>query len=355
MPSLEILWYSLLSCSLVVLLVFLLNYLNHQLTLVELVISFKPYLLAAGLVSSLFVGFIGLVETWVLNQSINTVFWLEKVEFVGFSWQVVKQSLPPTFVTSIGPIKFSLMGVSLALLPLYWLDLRQFWTICTRKPYATTTNNATNLKVAVFNVLGSNQNYADIKQNVLAAEADVVGLVELVPELAQNLDLSEKYPYQLLFPSAEDYLGLGVYSKFPLKLLYLEPKKNIFLVCSLNFNGKEVIVVLAHPEPPLGIQLNRRVLQQLADLKAKLAEYRKRTVILMGDFNLTPWSKRYQWFTENLPLYNVAFGRGWQTTWQNLLWIDHIFVSRDLLVGDYQRLARAGSDHHLISVNLKFN
>jgi endonuclease/exonuclease/phosphatase (EEP) superfamily protein YafD len=209
--------------------------------------------------------------------------------------------------------------------------------------------------VAVFNVLGSNQNYADIKQNVLAAEADVVGLIELVPELAQNLDLSEKYPYQLLFPSAEDYLGLGVYSKFPLKLLYLEPKKNIFLVCSLNFNGKEVIVVLAHPEPPLGIQLNRRVLQQLADLKAKLAEYRKHTVILMGDFNLTPWSKRYQWFTENLPLYNVAFGRGWQTTWQNLLWIDHIFVSRDLLVGDYQRLARAGSDHHLISVSLKFN
>ena len=355
MPSLEILWYSLLSCSLVVLLVFLLNYLNHQLTLVELVISFKPYLLAAGLVSSLFVGFIGLVETWVLNQSINTVFWLEKVEFAGFSWQVVKQSLPPTFVTSIEPIKFSLMGVSLLFLPLYWLEFRRLWSIFTFKPYPTITNDLTNLKVAVFNVLGSNQNYADIKQNVLAAEADVVGLVELVPDLVDHLDLADRYPYRLLFPSAEDYLGLGVYSKFPLKLLYLEPKKNIFLVCSLNFNGKEVIVVLAHPEPPLGIQLNRRVLQQLADLKAKLAEYRKHTVILMGDFNLTPWSKRYQWFTENLPLYNVAFGRGWQTTWQNLLWIDHIFVSRDLLVGDYQRLAKSGSDHHLISVSLKFN
>jgi len=234
MPALEILWYSLLSCSLVVLLVFLLNYLNHQLTLVELVISFKPYLLAAGLVSSLLVGFIGFVETLVLNNTSNS-FSLGRLEFAGFSWQVVKQSLPPTFVTSIGPIKFSLMGVSLALLPLYWLDLRQFWTICTRKPYATTTNNATNLKVAVFNVLGTNQNYADIKQNVLAAEADVVGLIELVPELAQNLDLSEKYPYQLLFPSAEDYLGLGVYSKFPLKLLYLEPKKKHFSCLQFEF------------------------------------------------------------------------------------------------------------------------
>jgi len=355
MPPLEILWYSLLSCSLVVLLVFLLNYLNHQLTLVELVISFKPYLLAAGLVSSLFVGFIGLVETWVLNQSINTVFWLEKVEFVGFSWQVVKQSLSPTFVTSIEPIKFSLMSVSLLFLPLYWLEFRRLWSIFTFKPYPTITNDLTNLKVAVFNVLGSNQNHADIKQNVLAAEADVVGLVELVPELAQNLDLSEKYPYQLLFPRHQDYRGLGVYSKFPIQLLYVEPKNNVFLVCGLHIDQQEIIIVLAHPEPPLTRAQNQQALQQLTDLKTELAKYLTKTLILMGDFNLTPWSKRYQWFTENLPLYNVAFGRGWQTTWQNLLWIDHIFVSRDLLVGDYQRLARVGSDHHLISVSLKFN
>jgi Metal-dependent hydrolase len=353
MPSLEILWYLLLSCSLVVLLVFLLNYLNHQPTLVELVISFKPYLLVFGLVSSLLVGFIGFVETLVLNNTGNS-FSLGRLEFAGFGLQTIKQFLQPEFFVSITPIKLSLMGVSLILLPLYWLDLRQFWTICTRKPYVTATNNATNLKVAVFNVLGTNQNYADIKQNVLAAEADLVGLVELVPELAQNLDLSAKYPYQLLFPRHQDYRGLGVYSKFPIKLLYVEPKNNIFLVCGLYIDQKEIIIVLAHPEPPLTRAQNQQALQQLTDLKIELAKYLTKTLILMGDFNLTPWSKRYQWFTENLPLYNVAFGRGWQTTWRNLLWIDHIFVSRDLLVGDYQRLARTGSDHHLISVSLKF-
>ncbi len=352
MSSLEILWYLLLNCSLVVLLIFLLNYLNHQLTLVELAISLKPYLLAAVLVSSLFVGFIGLVEIWVLNQSTNTVFWLGKAEFVGFSWQVVKQSLPPAFVTSIEPIKFSLMGVSLALLPLYWLELRQFWTICTRKPYATTTNNATNLKVAVFNVLGSNQNYLAIKQNVLAAEADVVGLVELVTELAQNLDLSEKYSYQLLFPRHQDYRGLGVYSKFPIKLLYLEPS-SLFLTVSINVNTQVIVIILAHPLPPINRSWNEQAQQELIKIKQEVVKYSHQKLILMGDFNLTPWSKRYQWFTENLPLYNVAFGRGWQTTWLNLLWIDHIFVSRDLLVGDYQKFSRAGSDHHLISVNLK--
>ncbi len=353
----ELFWYVLAVglCSFI-LVIFLSNRKTHKLTLIEQLVSFAPYLLIIGWLSSVTSLVTLLFEIFDWKTLLDVWFWLEQSTLINLNWFVIGWDTTETSLIKPDLMKLGLVGVNVLLMYGYWTESKYLFSVFFKKSYITICNEQTNLKVAVFNILGSNRRYQAIESNILLASADVVGLVELTPDVVDHLKSNQKihdtYPYQLLFPRHQDYRGLGVYSKFPIKLLYLEPS-SLFLTITMIVNTRALIIILAHPLPPKNRSWNEQAQQELIKIRQEVVKYSRQKLILMGDFNLTPWSKRYQWFTENLPLHNVAFGRGWQTTWMNLLWIDHIFVSPDFAVGEYQKMPRAGSDHNLIAVSLK--
>ena len=79
-------------------------------------------------------------------------------------------------------------------------------------------------------------------------------------------------------------------------------------------------------------------------------------VVMVGDFNISPWSAFYKPFEEGLAgkLRNVARDYKPFFTWS--LWaqeiltahIDHVFVSDDVRIGDFYVEDLPGSDHHAI-------
>jgi endonuclease/exonuclease/phosphatase (EEP) superfamily protein YafD len=74
-------------------------------------------------------------------------------------------------------------------------------------------------------------------------------------------------------------------------------------------------------------------------------------VIIIGDFNLTPWSSRFRQFLQAAHLINSQRGFGLQPTWLAglppfmMIAIDHAVYSEDLMTLDRKIGPKLGSDH----------
>ena len=95
----------------------------------------------------------------------------------------------------------------------------------------------------------------------------------------------------------------------------------------------------------------------------KLAEVVRREegeVIVVGDFNLTPWAAQFPAFLDASGLHDSRTGFGLQTSWPApmppllRIPIDHCFVSDGVTVTSRCVLGRTGSDHLPIVVDVTF-
>lgn len=110
-------------------------------------------------------------------------------------------------------------------------------------------------------------------------------------------------------------------------------------------------VVTTHPMipvTPIGISARETMLESASD-----AALESETFILLGDFNLTPWSRQYR----RLPGKRAGdprFMATWPTRFGPLgIPIDHIMFSDDLELVDTQILPPIGSDHRAIMARFK--
>lgn len=86
-----------------------------------------------------------------------------------------------------------------------------------------------------------------------------------------------------------------------------------------------------------------------------------RQVVMIGDFNTTPWSGRFRQLLQDSQLFNSQQGFGWQPTW-NAHWfpllriaIDHCLLSRSFTVQNRRIGTEVGSDHLPLQVELHLN
>lgn len=86
---------------------------------------------------------------------------------------------------------------------------------------------------------------------------------------------------------------------------------------------------------------------------------RDSAALLIGDFNTTPWSKKYQSLTENCELRDARQGAGAAVTWRATrlplarLPIDHAFLRGGVELVSYEIGPDVGSDHLPIRVRLR--
>ncbi len=160
---------------------------------------------------------------------------------------------------------------------------------------------APRLTAMTFNVHVSNQNPDGVAAAIRRSGADVVGLQEVNPAMAQGLrrDLSDLYPYQIL--GAQDAPScVAVLSRYPLDTTGIALPgqwSDAPLVVRLHFAGATVTVLDAHPVSTLLTRTQiREEARQRADSAQAIADFaggQQGPVIVLSDFNAGDQSTPY--------------------------------------------------------------
>jgi endonuclease/exonuclease/phosphatase (EEP) superfamily protein YafD len=216
------------------------------------------------------------------------------------------------------------------------------------------------LKLISFNVHTSNDRHDEVISFLRAEDADVVFLMEVNRDWGERLRaLDDVYPYRLS-RVREDNFGVFFLSKVPFKeggVRYFGVAEVPSIEAVTDWSERELRIVGTHPVPPVGREGSRLRNDQLDVLNAHLSGDRGQSVLLAGDFNVTPFSPHYGGFLEGTGLRDAALGFGLKATWNRRFpWvaipIDHVFVSEDVVVLERRIGEACGSDHHPVVVTL---
>jgi endonuclease/exonuclease/phosphatase (EEP) superfamily protein YafD len=217
------------------------------------------------------------------------------------------------------------------------------------------------VKVMFANVWETNRNHAPILAQVRAENPDLAVFVEVNQRWRKELDsLSDIFPYSL-----DNKRGEVLYSKTDLAGVEIVPENPSFvrtlMVRNISQRGKKFTLVVTHPSSPANpAEFDKRNshLSALAPVLKGLTD----NLVVVGDFNTTPWSPYYRQFVDTAGLVNAQQGFGLAPTWTHLAvrkipgWlqpflsvpIDHIFTrSGDFKMRStsFHATANIGSDH----------
>ncbi|MCA9136448.1 MAG: endonuclease/exonuclease/phosphatase family protein [Planctomycetales bacterium] len=217
------------------------------------------------------------------------------------------------------------------------------------------------IRVMSMNVLTSNRSFESIANEIRQVDPDLIAVIEMSSELREYMErhFVDHFPYSVTH--AEDFgnFGIGIFSKFPLSETDVFRLNEDIQSIEVRCNGRRIIAT--HPIPPMGDRLFRsrnEHLQLLAKrTQQSLTESPQIPVIVMGDFNLTPWSPHFLDFESTSGLRRAKQGVGLTPTWYARgasfpmgLVIDHMFVSGVLQIDEYHVGEDIGSDHRSVSM-----
>ncbi len=209
------------------------------------------------------------------------------------------------------------------------------------------------LSIAHFNPLAGNLDHPAITKEVLRLDADLVSLVEIDPNMKLTIipALQVKYPYSYDC-SGTDYCQNIILSKYPI----------------LNGDGQGHWIGPPYSRVHLGGEMtgvtfvsvhttrfpqSRDQLRQVREL-LRLLESESGDLIVMGDFNATPFSRITTTLEQGANIRRLTD----LPTWPSRIHlpqvaIDHAFASENFrVIGKQQIGEAAGSDHYPIILTL---
>jgi endonuclease/exonuclease/phosphatase (EEP) superfamily protein YafD len=213
-------------------------------------------------------------------------------------------------------------------------------------------------RILTANILGWNRQYEQISELLASVKPDLALLVEFDYHHQQGLQAimqSYAHTYSL---ARDDNFGLALLSRLPListNIILLDEGDSPALVARLEVDGKPLTVIGAHPPPPKSNFLTRSRDRQILSL-ARFAAQQEGEVILLGDFNTSPWSYAFRDLLRHSRLCDSRRGFGVQPTWPDRLPlmripIDHILHSPGVQVSDLHTGPFSGSDHRPVMVD----
>ena len=268
-------------------------------------------------------------------------------QFIAIVFAFAFATFMPRFKAFIGIILSILLVLIYGAWPIY------FSGDVTKGPFMLSTGEKV-IRVAHFNTYIPNKNFAATAKEIARLDADVVTLIEFdVEKLPVLAALRVQYPFQYACHNIE-YCDLAIISKQPI------------LAVSANSNWEGPPYICAR----LGGTLNgitvygvhttrfphsRAQLTQISAL-TKLLEGQTDDLIVMGDFNATPFSRITSTLETGAGLSRLTQMPTWPTTYGlPQLAIDHVFASQGFRVlADQQIGNAAGSDHFPIVMTLGF-
>lgn len=245
-----------------------------------------------------------------------------------------------------------LVGLTLFIAMIIGLGIWPYYASQHVKVLGTPTENERPLVVASFNALFVNKDFAALKNEIARIDADVIVLIEFEPGNVPIYDqLKNQFPYQFTCPP-KVHCDLGIFSKFPLSNTEVE----------LSWAGPDYIRASLGPDfgglTIFGTHTTRfpHPRAQFTQVKAlaKLLETVVGPLIVMGDFNATPFSRVTQTLATAANMTRLTSLPSWPAQLGlPQVAIDHIFVSPGIRPLTSQSIGNnAGSDHFPVFMKL---
>lgn len=227
---------------------------------------------------------------------------------------------------------------------------------------ASPVAGARSVRLVSFNVHVANGDMARVATYLESLQPDIVVFQEMTRANADRIAallprLSHRYPGE--DPLAPDVLML---SRWPLIAPQLATRDGLVLAvrADVDLGDRSLRLYGAHLYWPVVPESARVRNAQLAALGRELAECRGPCVVV-GDFNITPWSSHYRDLLENSGIRDCARGQGWLPTWNSGLpavlriRIDHCLVAGAIGIEGVRVGESQGSDHFATINDLAIN
>lgn len=226
---------------------------------------------------------------------------------------------------------------------------------------ARAENGGAAVRCISLNVLQGNKRFAKVERFLREENADVVVLQEVSPAWSKALQgMADIYPHQLL-RLRKDSKGAAVLSRLPVRRLAFEelPGHRPIGAMVAEIEGAVPFTILGiHSHKPTSAAgaVSQRIYFDWLVEKCRAENAGTRPVVLMGDFNSTPWSTAFREFIARTHLLDtsrgVLFGATWSVHLPYRLLIDHAFVSPEWRVLARRVGPDVGSDHRAVIVDL---
>ncbi|HSD87327.1 MAG TPA: endonuclease/exonuclease/phosphatase family protein [Kofleriaceae bacterium] len=215
------------------------------------------------------------------------------------------------------------------------------------------------LRVLLLNVHTESTGFARVRQLIADEKPDLIGLVEVdqhwLEELAPAL---AGYPGRIEEPRPDNF-GIALYARGDVQGSAMELGSSLpTVVANVTVDQTRLSVIVTHPLPPMN---GAAVDQQRAQFDAIADQTRSATppVLVMGDFNTTPWSRLFQRLLGRSGLCDSRAGFGVQASFPAAsallrIPIDHVLLSCTVGVRDRRIGPDVGSDHLPVIVDLVF-
>jgi endonuclease/exonuclease/phosphatase (EEP) superfamily protein YafD len=215
-------------------------------------------------------------------------------------------------------------------------------------------------RALLLNVHYENGVVEDIIRLVRTTNPDIIVFLETTPEWMAGLaSLEAEYPF-VESSMRDDPGSIALFSRVPLAQTEIYdfgvPERPV-IVAYLRLDKQPLTVVGFHPYPFLAGGMVRAGdrLEQLEGL-ARFVKVRPTPVIVLADFNFTPWSPLHRKFLRETGLRDAQWGFGVQPTWPAyyppmFMPIDCAFVSAEIAVLKYEIGPYVGSDHFPVIID----
>ncbi|MEZ4729998.1 MAG: endonuclease/exonuclease/phosphatase family protein [Caldilineaceae bacterium] len=231
------------------------------------------------------------------------------------------------------------------------------------------------LRVMTWNAHFLNKNSAAFFAAVANEQPDVIAIQELGVPLAEAIGakLSERFPYQTLYPSKIPD-GMAILSRYSFLATtppdFSESSGCNCQVVTLDFNGQPVTLINTHPWPPkMGLtggrlyEFNTETQDRIFDQLLVRIEQATNPLLVMGDLNTMPIQANYRRLRRILYDAYVESGTGLASTFpirrtdkswlsQPLIRIDYIFYDEAWQARQSWVGAITGSDHRYVVADL---
>ena len=219
---------------------------------------------------------------------------------------------------------------------------------------------AADLRLATLNVNWRNQDLRGVVDFVTAEAPDVIAFQEVTPWWESVLveALGADYPYRRRVEGSGVH-GVAIFSRLPLE--FAPPRGEPDMPVNqamLEVGGRSVTVIAVHLWRPGLPPRSRRQLEQVDEVVRRVrAAAPGSGVVVLGDFNATPWSEPYRRLADGAGL--TRGGTQPLFTWPAdlpplYIPIDHVLVSGGLEVSAKWTGSDVGSDHLAQVAEIRF-
>ena len=215
------------------------------------------------------------------------------------------------------------------------------------------------LRVLSLNVWFRNEDMARIADYLATSGADIAVLQEISEHQGRLLHAAlEMYPHAYVQGASES--DAVVFSRWPIaaaETVQLSADGVSAIRVTVEWEARPITLVAAHLHWPIGSRTSDRRNAELAGL-AVFAQSHADPLLMLGDFNITPWSPHFRAFLDASGLHDCARGHGLDPTWPSQIIalgirIDHCFASPHWRTLDARVGPSVGSDHRPMLVELQ--